>query len=48
MAGFYRTCVIDGLLQHSPADHMRRPRISNESPTLGLTHLQFEAILTAA
>jgi integrase/recombinase XerD len=33
VAGFYRTCVIDGLL---------------ESPTLGLTHLQFEAILTAA
>jgi integrase/recombinase XerD len=48
VAGFYRTCVIDGLLEHSPADHVRRPRISNESPTLGLTHLQFEAILTAA
>src|SRR4051794_22732192 len=42
VAGFYRTCVIDGLLEHSPADHVRRPRISNESPTLGLTHLQFE------
>jgi integrase len=48
VAGFYRICVIDGLLEHSPADHVRRPRISNESPTLGLTHLQFEAILTAA
>jgi integrase/recombinase XerD len=48
VAGFYRTCVIDGLLEHSPADHVRRPRISNESPTLGLTHLQFEALLTAA
>jgi integrase/recombinase XerD len=48
VAGFYRTCVIDGLLEHSPADHVRRPRISNESPTLGLTHLQFEAILAAA
>ena len=48
VAGFYRTCVIDGLLEHSPADHVRRPRVSNESPTLGLTHLQFEAILTAA
>jgi len=24
--GFYRTCVIDGLLEHSPADHIRRPR----------------------
>lgn len=24
-AGFYRTCVIDGLLEHSPAEHVRRP-----------------------
>jgi site-specific recombinase XerD len=37
-AGFYRTCVFDGVLEHSPA----------ESPTLGFTHLQFEALLTAA
>jgi hypothetical protein len=21
-AGFYRTCVIDGLLEHSPAEHL--------------------------
>jgi integrase/recombinase XerD len=48
MAGFYRTCVIDGLLDHSPAEHLRRPRVPPESPTLGLTHLQFEALLTAA
>jgi integrase/recombinase XerD len=48
VAGFYRTCVIDGLLEHYPAAHVRRPRVSNESPTLGLTHLQFEAMLTAA
>ena len=32
VAGFYRTFVIDGLLEHSPAEHVRRPRISNESP----------------
>jgi integrase/recombinase XerD len=44
-AGFYRTCVIDGLLGHSPAEHVRRPP---ESPTLGFTHLQFEALLTTA
>jgi integrase/recombinase XerD len=25
-AGFYKTCVIDGLLEHSPAEHVRRPR----------------------
>ncbi len=48
VAGFYKTCVIDGLLQHSPAEHVRRPSVPPESPTLGFTHLQFEALLTAA
>ncbi len=48
VAGFYRTCVIDGVLEHSPADYVRRPTVPPESPTLGLTHLQFEAMLTAA
>jgi integrase/recombinase XerD len=47
-AGFYKTCVIDGLLEHSPAEHVRRPSVPPESPTLGFTHLQFEALLTAA
>ena len=48
VAGFYRTCVIDGVLEHSPAEHVRRPSVPAESPTLGFTHLQFEALLTAA
>ena len=43
-----RTCVLDGVLQHSPAEHVRRPVVPAESPTLGFTHLQFEALLTAA
>ena len=47
-AGFYRTCVIDGVLEHSPAEYVRRPTVPAESPTLGFTHLQFEALLTAA
>jgi integrase/recombinase XerD len=47
-AGFYRTCVIDGVIEHSPAEHVRRPSVPAESPTLGFTHLQFEALLTAA
>jgi integrase/recombinase XerD len=47
-AGFYRTCVLDGILEHSPAEHVRRPSVPAESPTLGFTHLQFEALLTAA
>jgi integrase/recombinase XerD len=48
VAGFYRTCVIDGLLEQSPAEHVRRPSVPPESPTLGFTHLQFEALLTTA
>ena len=47
-AGFYRTAVIDDVLEHSPAEHVRRPAVPPESPTLGFTHLQFEAMLTAA
>jgi site-specific recombinase XerD len=47
-AGFYRTCVLDDILEHSPAEHVRRPAVPAESPTLGFTHLQFEALLTAA
>jgi integrase/recombinase XerD len=31
-----------------PAEHVRRPSVPAESPTLGFTHLQFEALLTAA
>jgi site-specific recombinase XerD len=48
VAGFYRTCVIDGVVEHSLAEHLRRPRVPPESPTLGLTHVQFETLLTAA
>jgi integrase/recombinase XerD len=35
VAGFYRTCVIDGVLEHSPADYVRRPNVPAESPTWG-------------
>jgi integrase/recombinase XerD len=48
VAGFYRTAVIDGLVTVSPVEHVRRPRVSPESPTLGLSHLRFEAMLVAA
>jgi integrase/recombinase XerD len=48
VTGFYRTCVIDAVLEHSPAEYVRRPRVPNESPVLGISHLQFEAILAAA
>jgi integrase/recombinase XerD len=48
VVGFYRVCVIDQILPHSPADYVRRPTVPAESPTLGLGHLQFEALLTTA
>ena len=48
LAGFNRTAVIDTVLETSPADYLRHPRVPPESPTLALTHLQFEAQLTAA
>jgi integrase/recombinase XerD len=47
-AGFYKTCVIDCLLERSPAEHVRRPSVPPESPTLGFTHLQFEAAYMAS
>ena len=47
VAGFYRTCVIDGVREHSPVEYVRRPHVPAESPTFGLMHLQFEAVLTA-
>ncbi len=48
VVGFYRVCVIDQILPHSPADYVRRPLVPPESPTLGLGHLQFEALITTA
>ena len=48
MVGSYHVCVIDQLLAHSPADYVRRPPLPTDSPTLGLGHLQFEALLTPA
>ena len=48
VVGFYRVCVIDAVLEHSPADYVRRPPVPAESPTLGLGHLQFEALITTA
>ena len=45
---FYQTCAIDAVIEHSPAEHVRRPAVPAESPTLGFTHLQSEALLTAA
>jgi site-specific recombinase XerD len=45
---FYRTCVIDAVLETSPAVYVRRPSVPAESPTVGLSHLQFEAMIVTA
>jgi hypothetical protein len=36
------------VLEHSPAEYVRRPTVPNESPPLGLSQLQFEALLSPA
>ncbi len=36
IAGFYRSAVEEELLDHSPAAHVRRPRVDYESHAVGL------------
>ena len=37
-AGFYMTCALDGVLEHSPAEHVRRPSVPpNHRPWDSLT-----------
>ena len=45
LAGFYRFAVIDGILEHSPAEYVRRPRIDTESTTLGLDRMELGAFI---
>jgi integrase len=48
VAGFYRYPVEEGLLVHSPAVHVRRPRLDYESHATGLDRNEFGALLVAA
>lgn len=49
VCGFYRTCVIDGIWKHFPAaEYVRRPVVPPESPTLGLSRLQFDQVAVDA
>ena len=45
LAGFYRFAVIDGILDRSPAEYVRRPRIDTESATLGLDRMELGAFI---
>jgi len=48
IAGFSRYAVEEDPLDHSPAAHVRRPRLDYESHTIGLDHNELGAILVAA
>ena len=48
VAGFYRYAVEEGLLEHSPAAHVRRPRLDYESHAVGLDRNEVGALLVAA
>ena len=48
IAGFYRWCVDEDLVEHSPAANIRRPRRLSESPRAGLTRPELKDWLDAA
>jgi integrase/recombinase XerD len=48
VAGFYRYAVQEDLLDHSPAAHVRRPRLDYESHASGLDRNELGALLVAA
>ena len=48
VAGFYRYAVEEELLEHSPAAHVRRPRLDYESHATGLERNELGALLVAA
>jgi site-specific recombinase XerD len=48
IAGFYKYAVEEELLDHSPAAHVRRPRLDYESHATGLDRNEAGAILVAA
>jgi len=48
IAGFYRYAVEEDLLEHSPAAHVRRPRLDYESHATGLDRNELGALLVAA
>ncbi len=48
IAGFYKYAVEEDLLGHSPAVHVRRPRLDYESHAAGLDRNEIGALLVAA
>ena len=48
IAGFYRYAVEEDLLEHSPAVHVRRPRLDYESHAIALDRNEVGSLLVAA
>jgi integrase/recombinase XerD len=48
IAGFYRYAVEEELIEHSPAAHVRRPRVDYESHAVALDRNELGALLVAA
>jgi len=46
--GFYRFAAIDGYLDRSPAEYVRRPHVPQESQALGLDRMQLGALVATA
>lgn len=48
LSGYYRTAVVEDAIATSPTAHLRRPKVPNDSPTLGLDEHELAALLAAA
>jgi site-specific recombinase XerD len=48
IAGFYKYAVEEELIEHSPAAHVRRPRVDYESHAVALDRNELGALLVAA
>jgi integrase/recombinase XerD len=48
LTGLYRYCVEERLLEHSPAVHVRRPKVPQESTRIGLDRNELGAFLVQA
>jgi integrase/recombinase XerD len=48
ITGWYRYCVEEQLVEHSPAVHVRRTKVSQESTRLGLDRTELGAFLVQA
>jgi site-specific recombinase XerD len=48
LASFYRYCEQEGMVERSPAVHVRRPKLHGESRTLGLDRTELSAFMIQA